>query len=241
LAIVYISFLSLKELQAGTVRKIYSDGVTMLPINLRMGQTTVLRFVEKPKKVVLGNSNYSTVEFIDNDLAIKPLGTVTTNFFVYGIKNVYGFLLRSNQINSYDDLVEVDLKENKLIQESKQVAKLSSFKEVSRPQIIFFVAKNLKVTILRVQRFEQKEFHLIDLLIENTSVTEVDLSKIEILLTRGKLKLMPQEFILQQRKIKAGGSIKGRIFFSISKRADLSVGIKLNDTKSEQIILGKFL
>ena len=48
-------FLKFTELQAGTVRTVYSDGVTMLPVSLRMGQSTVLRFSEKPKKVVLGN------------------------------------------------------------------------------------------------------------------------------------------------------------------------------------------
>ncbi|MEK6774183.1 MAG: hypothetical protein AABY64_09595 [Bdellovibrionota bacterium] len=97
MAVFSIGIFSYTDLQAGTVRTAYSDGVTMLPVNLRMGQSTILRFFEKPRKVVLGNSNYYSVEFIDNDLAIQPLGAVTTNCFVYGVKNVYGFILRTNQ------------------------------------------------------------------------------------------------------------------------------------------------
>jgi hypothetical protein len=238
LCLVLLSFI---ELNAGVVRKVYSDGVAMIPVNLRMGQSTVLRFIEKPKQVVLGNSNYYSVEFIENDVAIKPLRGVTTNLFVYGIKNVYGFLLRTNQFTDYDDLVEVDLVGNKLVAQTKVILKPLLFKEVSRPNIVFYVAKNLKVTISRLQKLEQRDFYLFDLLIENTSKNEIDLSAIEIYLSRGKFKLSPQEFILQQSVIKAGSSTKARVFVSIHKRTDLSLGIGLKDLKTEQIISGKLL
>jgi hypothetical protein len=213
----------------------------MLPINLRVGQSTILRFVEKPKKVVLGNSNYYAVEYIDNDIAIQPFGGVTTNLFVYGNKKVYGFLLRSNQITGYDDLVEVDLEENKLIPQVKPVVKILAFKEVSKPNIKFLTGDNLKVTIFRIQRLEQKNFYIFDLLLDNTSVAEADLSKIEINLAHGNLKLSPQEFVIQQEKLKSGETTKVRIFALLSKHTDLLLGINFKGIKKEQIILRKFL
>ncbi len=231
----------LTELQAGTVRTVYSDGVTMLPVQLRMGQSTVLRFVEKPKKVVLGNSNYYSVEFIDNDLAIQPLGAVTTNLFVYGMKNVYGFILRTNQAAGYDDLVQVDLKENKLNSQTKMVVKPSPLKEVSRPRISFQMGSDLKVTILRIQRFERKDFYVIDLQLGNSSKSELDLSKMKILLSRGKLKLSPQEFILREIKLKPGEVTSARVFALINRQADVSLRVQLKNMKTQQIISRRFL
>ena len=64
-------------------------------IHLSMGQSTILRFKEKPKKVVVGNANYMHIEFINNDLAIQPLSPITTNLFVYAdFGRTYGFKLK---------------------------------------------------------------------------------------------------------------------------------------------------
>jgi hypothetical protein len=241
LGIFCIGFISLQGLQAGTVRTVYSDNVTIVPVNLRMGQSTILRFIEKPKKVVLGNSNYYSVEFIDNDLAIQPLGTVTTNLFVYGMKNVYGFILKTNQSESYDDLVQVDLKENKVNSQLKLSVMPSPFKETSRPRLTFQVGNELKVTLSRVQRFDGKDFYVIDFQLENTSKKEIDLSKIEILLSRGKLKLSPQEFLLRETKLKSGEFTGARIFISINKRADVNLEVHFKGTTIRQIISGRFL
>lgn len=236
-----IGFISLQGLQAGTVRTVYSDNVTIVPVNLRMGQSTILRFIEKPKKVVLGNSNYYSVEFIDNDLAIQPLGTVTTNLFVYGMKNVYGFILKTNQSESYDDLVQVDLKENKVNSQLKMSVIPSSFKETSRPRLAFQVGNELKVTLSRVQRLDGKDFYVIDFQLENTSKKEIDLSKIEILLSRGKLKLTPQEFLLRETKLKSGEFTGARIFIAINKKADVSLEVHFKGKMIRQIISGRFL
>ena len=45
-------------LWAGQVRSIYTNDKNMQSIHLKMGQSTVLRFIDKPKKVVIGNQNY---------------------------------------------------------------------------------------------------------------------------------------------------------------------------------------
>ena len=206
-----------------------------------MGQTTVLRFIEKPKKVVLGNTNYYTVEFIDNDLALKPLGAVTTNLFVYGVKNVYGFILRTNQTSNYDDIVQVDLKENKFNPKVIAAVIQSSFKETSRLKLLMQVGPELKVTLQRIQRFDGKDFYLLDFLVENTTKNEVDLSKIEIFLNRGKSKLSPQEFILQESRLKSGEITSGRVFVSIGKKTEVSLEIHYMGKSVRQTILGKFL
>lgn len=241
LGILCIGILSLFELHAGTVRTVYTDDMTILPVNLKIGQSTVLRFNEKPKKVVLGNSDYYSVEFIDNDLAIKPLGIMTTNLFVYGMKNVYGFILRTNQSANYDDLVQVDLKENRLSAQTRMVVMPSPFKEISRPKLMFQVGSGLRVTLSRVQRFDGKDFYVIDFQFENTSRDDLDLSKIEIFLSHGKLKLSPQDFILRETKLKKGEFTGARIFISISKKSDLSLEVRFNGTTIKQALSGRFL
>jgi hypothetical protein len=226
---------------AGTVRTTYSDGVAMLPVNLKMGQSTVLRFVEKPRKVVIGNSNYYSVEFIDNDLAIQPLGAVTTNLFVYGVKNIYGFILKTNQAGNYDDLVQVDLKENKFNSQTKMTVRASPLKEVSRPRVSFQVGGDLKITLMRVQKYERKVFYVMDFQLENISKTEIDLSKTEMVLSRGKIKLSPQEFIYREIKLKPGEITNARGFATINKKTEMSIEVRLQKIKARQIILGRFL
>jgi len=73
---------------------------------------TVLRFLEKPKKVVVGNQNYFNVEFIDKDITIQPQGKVTTNIFIYCDDRTYGLLLKVTNGSHYDDLVRIKWKQN---------------------------------------------------------------------------------------------------------------------------------
>lgn len=97
------------------VRETLVSENAMEPVALKIGQSTILRFKEKPKKVVIGNQNYFNVEFIDNDITIQPLGIVSTNFFVYGDYHTYGFILNvggTGTFGNYDDLVMVKWKPN---------------------------------------------------------------------------------------------------------------------------------
>ncbi|MDB5039154.1 MAG: hypothetical protein JWQ35_2682 [Bacteriovoracaceae bacterium] len=90
------------------VRTVTATERTITPIYLTLGKSTVLRFREKPKKVIVGNKNYFNIEFIENDLAIQPLGTSTTNLFVYAEDHTYGFSLHSNGNLAADDLIRVE-------------------------------------------------------------------------------------------------------------------------------------
>lgn len=234
-------FLSSLQSQAGTVRTAYGDGITMLPINLRMGQSTVLRFTEKPKKVILGNSNYYSVEFIDNDLAIQPQGAVTTNLFVYGMTTVYGFILRTNQIAGYDDLVQIDLKGNKIVSTGKSFEKPSLLRLVSRPLLKFNLGKDLKVTLTQIQRFDKRDFYVMDFIFENLSKREVILEKMKIVLNQGKTQLSPQEFILREAKINSGEMTAARLLVSIPASHDLVLSGQFKSAKIKQTLSRRFL
>lgn len=98
-------FLSAKSEAA--VRSVEATDQAITPVYLSLGRSTVLRFREKPRKVVVGNQNYFNIEFIDNDLAIQPTGLVATNLFVYGESHNYGFNLRVSSTGTGDDLIHV--------------------------------------------------------------------------------------------------------------------------------------
>ena len=100
------SFLSLTIESEAAVRSVTATDRAITPIYLRLGRSTVLRFHEKPRKVVLGNQNYFNIEFVENDLAIQPTGGVSTNLFVYGEFHTYGFALDVG--SAVDDLVHVE-------------------------------------------------------------------------------------------------------------------------------------
>ena len=92
---------------AGGIRTVQVNDTKMQPINLKMGRASVLRFFDKPTKVVIGNQNYYSIEFVANDLTIQPLGDVETNLFVYTLYHTYGFILRVCHSCRYDDLLYV--------------------------------------------------------------------------------------------------------------------------------------
>ena len=97
---------------ASSIRTMQVNDKKMQLVYLKLGRATVLRFTAKPKKVVIGNQNYFSVEFIDNDLTIQPLGKVETNLFVYTPYRTYGFVLRVCSSCRSDDLVFVKWKSN---------------------------------------------------------------------------------------------------------------------------------
>ena len=108
-----LSFLFGLQAQA-SVRTVEANERGIAPIYLGLGRSTVLRFRERPKKVVLGNQNYFNIEFIESDLAIQPTGIVSTNLFVYGEAHTYGFSLHVSGGASGDDLVHVSWREPRI-------------------------------------------------------------------------------------------------------------------------------
>jgi hypothetical protein len=210
----------------------------MIPINLKMGQSTILRFQERPKKVVLGNSNYYSIEFIDNDLAIQPQGAMTTNLFVYGMKNVYGFILRTSPSASYDDLVQVNLKGERL--RVGTFSPESLLKEVSQPRLTLALTKNLRVTLEKVWTFERVGSYIFDFVIENGSLLALDTKKLSFAVSRRATKLGPQELVFRQTKIKPGGVGMARLFTNGNLKTDLQLTVAI-DGKSAKVIIPRRL
>ena len=101
-----IFFLMANTTSAGIARDLSIDGSRVEAIHLCLGRSTVLRFKEKPFKIVAGNNNYFNFEFISNDVTIQPLRSVSTNLFVYGKYNqfVFNLIFTGKQC---DDLVRV--------------------------------------------------------------------------------------------------------------------------------------
>ncbi|MBF0299777.1 MAG: TrbG/VirB9 family P-type conjugative transfer protein [Oligoflexia bacterium] len=116
--------------KSGTVRTVYLDDTRIENIYLKLGQTTVLNFLEKSNKVAIGNKNHFNVEYVGNDVTVQPLRMVMdSNFFVYGDYHRYGFILKVINDPNYDDLVkvrwdekEIDVKSEKS-EKSEKVAK----------------------------------------------------------------------------------------------------------------------
>ncbi len=121
------------------VRSVESDDNKMIPITLSLGRSTVLQFLDTPKKVISGNSNYFNIEFSGTDVTIQPLSQVNSNLFIYSGHRRYGFHIRTCLCSTYDDLVKVYWKQPQkayrpLHEQGQNLFKAKSF-EVSKATV----------------------------------------------------------------------------------------------------------
>lgn len=218
------------------MRTIGVNNDSMAPIYLRLGKSTVLRFPDKPRKVVVGNQNYYSLEFIENDLAIQPLGAVSTNLFVYTERRTYGFILTPGE--RYDDLVFVRWKSDFERMPSKEAA--APAKE-SRPELSFKIGKILKFTVDKVKTQAALGLHLIDGFLENVGKAEIPLSEFSLRAVRLGKALDKQELVTEREKLKPGEKTKVRLVLKLDQKADFTLEGK-NKGDSGKVILGrKFL
>jgi hypothetical protein len=98
------------------------------PLKLVLGKTTLLRFSEKPQKIIFGNKNYFNIESSDKDVAIQPLSQVSTNMFVYTEKQTFGFDVTVCESCSGDDFIKVFAKTGKQ-KDEYQVIEIEEFEE----------------------------------------------------------------------------------------------------------------
>lgn len=221
---------------AGTVRTIGVGKESMAPIYLKLGKSTVLRFPDKPRKVVVGNQNYYALEFIENDLAIQPLGAVSTNLFVYTESRTYGFILTPG--DHYDDLVFVRWGQS---QERTAPRQLATQSKMSHPNLLFKVGKILKVTIETVKTQASLDVHLVDCSVENIGTKELEISKLEIRATRQEKLLAKQDTVIEKEKLKPGEKSKVRLVLRFDQKSDFSLEGKLGDQVGKVILSNKFL
>jgi hypothetical protein len=219
---------------AGNIRTIDVSAKQMKTINLKLGQSTVLRFRETPKKVVVGNQNYFNVEFIGNDITIQPQGAVKTNLFVYGEYHTFGFILNAGNFNRYDDLVNVRWKSPRIRKAKKRKLSVKTVnKQIKlKSKIICSIDK---VTELR------PNFYVLDFSLINKTKNIISISDIDLFLTRSRIKLSNQRLIFSSQRIEKNLGIKGRIFFNLKKKEGFTLQLFNKDDSSKTIISRNFL
>lgn len=228
--LVCSSFISVSAF-AGKIRTIEVSSKRMEPIYLKLGQSTVLRFRETPKKVVVGNQNYFNVEFIGNDITVQPQGAVKTNLFVYGEYHTFGFILNAGSYSQYDDLVNVRWKSPRLrLKKKRKLSQKNVRKKISLKSKIICETKN--ITEIR------PNVYVLDFKIINQGKKEVKIKDIDLFLTRSKVKLPNQRLIFSGDKVEKGLGIEGRIFFKIVKKEGFSLHL-LNSSESQKTIISR--
>lgn len=145
------------------------------PLKLVLGKTTLLRFSEKPQKIIFGNKNYFNIENADRDVALQPLSRVSTNMFVYTEKQTFGFDVTVCESCRGDDFIKVFSKTEKP-KEIYQTAEVDEFKERSfRKEVLI---KDLKLTFQKVK--SKSDLVLIDFFVTAKKPTESKNIKISI-------------------------------------------------------------
>lgn len=223
----------------GIIRNVHMNANKMQPIYLKMGQSTVLRFKEKPKKVVVGNQNYYSVEFIDNDITIQPQGRVKTNLFVYGQKNhVYGFILTVDQKAVYDDLVNVSWTYANAYSIQQKKAKPKKYKVYKINRTI--TVQDISLKIEKIWYEERLGVYILDSILTNNSDDDLESRKIELSVTRNNRKLPSQEHAFFDDLIKSKSKTKVRSLIRLKERKGFSFYLEKGG-KRKRIIISKGL
>ncbi|MBK24503.1 MAG: hypothetical protein CME70_10965 [Halobacteriovorax sp.] len=219
---------------AGNIRTIQVSSKEMRTIHLKLGQSTVLRFRETPKKVVVGNQNYFNVEFIGNDITIQPQGPVKTNLFVYGEYHTFGFILKAGNYNQYDDLVNVLWKSSKMKRKKRVNLSVKTIKRSIK------LKSKLTCYLEKVTELKPK-FYVLDFRLFNEGKKIISINDVDLFLTRSKIKLPKQRLIFSSQRIEKNLGIKGRIFFNLKKKEGFSLQLFNKDDVKKTIISRKFL
>lgn len=208
--VVAVVYLFTTTAKASTIRELLVDSSKMQVIHLKIGQSTVLRFLEKPKKVVIGNQNYFNVEFIDNDLTLQPQGIASTNLFVYGEYHTYGFLIKVCAQCDSDDLVKVRWKSNQRFETSKK--ELVSKSRANDVSIKALLPNQLQVELKKVTLDSDRGLYFLDFLLKNISKSELAIQQVFIQYSlKGKF-VPPIQHIVEKDKIGVGEQIRLRAF-----------------------------
>lgn len=226
---------------AGGIRTVNVNDTKMQPILLRMGKASVLRFSEKPKKVVIGNQNYYSVEFIENDLTIQPLGDVETNLFVYTPYHTYGFILKVCHGCDYDDLVYVKWKSKFSPVKNPPVKKENpGFQAIG---LKFGIEKSLKVLVVKTSTDSERSLRMIDLEIkfDGKPKETQSLTSLRFVATRCGSPLKGQGYVVEKDVLKTGEVSKARIFLPLKETRGFTLNAFLNEKTSKIIVERRYL
>lgn len=226
-----------QTLLAGQIRNVNANSEVMKDVYLKMGQSTVLRLDEKPKKIVIGNQNYFSVEFIENDITIQPLGIFKTNLFVYTNNHVYGFILNPKESGNYDDLVHVKWIDKELQKRIQKQVQSYSIKNLSH--ILSFDKFDIKIQKIIIN--PSRESHIIEFEVRNNSLQTLKINDLKINLTRLDQKLRNQDFAIKNKHIDPLGSILGRVFVRLDVKSDFNFNAEFQGERKVQLIHRRYL
>ena len=195
---------------AGKVRSLQATDNEMVTIHLKMGRSTVIRFREKPQKVVAGNQNYFNIEFIGKDVTIQPQAMVISNLFVYGKDRVYGFILKVGN-SEYDDLVKVRWESSPLNFSFKKPKPASN-------NIHLALKGKLLLKVEKIKKLNQnQQLYLMEVLLKNIFSQKIKVSLLKIFLTDRKGKRLESQSLFLDKNIQQGAIAKGVFFFVLQK------------------------
>ena len=225
---------------ASGIRTVKVNDKKMQPILLKMGKASVLRFSEKPKKVVIGNQNYYSIEFIENDLTIQPLGDVETNLFVYTPYRTYGFILRVCHSCRYDDLVYVKWKSRYTPRTKRKVRskRIPGHKGIG---LSFSIKGELDGMVVKTSTDLARNLRMIDLQIKGANKKKVDLSSLRFVATRSGKPLPGQGYIVEKDALKENEISKARLFLSLKETRGFTLNMFLEKKKSKVVVGRKYL
>ncbi len=206
------------------VRTLFMNDTEMEAIRLALGKSTILRFQDRPKKIVLGDRDSYKIDFIDNDLTIQLKGFNSTNLFVYTEKHVYGFLLLPSKPEDYDDIVNIHRKHGG-----------KSYKLTS-PAPVFRQPLNFKVQ--RIRRIGNNLFSAV-LFVQNRTKHRIGTSRINIFATVNNKRLPLQKTYFKKDSLSGGEIAEIRVVFKAKKKKRITFNLAYANTNFKREVRWK--
>jgi len=175
-------------------------------------------------KVIVGNQNYFNIEFVDSDVTIQPLGHVSSNLFVYGDGFTYGFILKVNQSQDYDDLVFVRGNSPSIVQNLEEPKKAVRPKDKNFTLIPAQKYKDASLTgtVFKWSEYVHSYFADLQLAIKGSKIQTKDIS-IRIGVDQDLTKIKP---VFDSDELK--DSVRVRLFADLSQYQPKAIIVKYN-------------
>lgn len=231
--LILFSFLVSGFAVSKSVRSISTDDVKMSPIYLKMSHSTVLRFESRPKKIILGNSNYISAEFTGNDVTLQPLDTLNTNLFVYTDDHTYGFHLKVGA-GRHDDLVRVRWHERMAVVYTQKKVRVKPIGKIIR------LSKDISLKLVATKYIDGGR-QLLDCELTNQSEIPLDTRLLETYLTRSDIKLFSQRSAFDRDLVYHGATAKLRFVLKKVQRRGFTLNLWKEGKRHKIIVGGRYL
>ncbi|MEQ1875506.1 MAG: TrbG/VirB9 family P-type conjugative transfer protein [Bdellovibrionia bacterium] len=176
--------LNLKPRDVGTIRT-------------SVGYSTVLQFNERPINVVIGNQSAFRVEFIKNNVTIKPISSgVKTNLFIFTENDRFNLTVVSGSSQGVDYVVRV----KRTFEDPNKAAQLNRFSH----------SNGVKLTLLR--KIQGRDGTFLDFEISNQTNVKLKLLPDTLRIVRGKTPEAIKSAYFDTSTLAQGGLIRGTAY-----------------------------